>query len=150
MLITIKLFVLWSQNFQEYTLKHFQTGGRAPGAPALDPPLLKVVVMHLTMSFFLVFIRNISLSPHDDPLTLTEGTSKKVTCSVNSDAYPIPVIRWFIGDTEISITKETLDLTADIIHDGKMLRCLASNNDKSLNKTTFLNILCMFYLFSVD
>ena len=27
-------------NFQKYTLKTFQTGGRAPGAPALDPPLI--------------------------------------------------------------------------------------------------------------
>ena len=106
--------------------------------------------MHLTMSFFLVFIRNISLSPHDDPLTLTEGTSNKITCSVNSDAYPTPVIRWYIGDMEIGGTEGSLELKADKIHDGKILRCLASNNDKCLNKTTFLNILCMFCLFSVD
>ncbi|XP_078325007.1 uncharacterized protein LOC111126447 isoform X2 [Crassostrea virginica] len=88
-----------------------------------------------------VFIRNISLSPHDDPLTLTEGTSNKITCSVNSDAYPTPVIRWYIGDMEIGGTEGSLELKADKIHDGKILRCLASNNDKCLNKTTFLNIL---------
>ena len=40
MLITIKcLCELWSQNFKKYTNKKIQTGGRAPGAPALDPPL---------------------------------------------------------------------------------------------------------------
>ena len=31
--------MLWSQHFQKYTRNNFQTGGRAPGAPALDPPL---------------------------------------------------------------------------------------------------------------
>ena len=31
--------MFWSRKFQKYTIKHFQTGGRAPGAPALDPPL---------------------------------------------------------------------------------------------------------------
>ena len=91
-----------------------------------------------------------SLSPNDNPLTIKDGTTIKVTCFVNSDTYPTPVIQWYIGDTEIGSNNETLELTADKIHDGKILRCLASNNDKSLNKTTFLNILCMFYLFSVD
>ena len=32
--------MLWSKNFQNYTNKKFQTGGRATGAPALDPPLV--------------------------------------------------------------------------------------------------------------
>ena len=31
--------MLWSQHFQKYTNKKFQTGGREPGAPALDPLL---------------------------------------------------------------------------------------------------------------
>ena len=32
--------MLWSRNFQKYSLKKFQTGGRVPGAPVLDPPLV--------------------------------------------------------------------------------------------------------------
>ncbi|XP_078325011.1 neogenin-like isoform X2 [Crassostrea virginica] len=80
-----------------------------------------------------VFIRNISLSPHDDPMTLIEGTTNKITCFVNSDANPTPVIQWYIGETEIGGTEETLELTADKIHDGRKLLCLATNNNKSLN-----------------
>nr|XP_022328438.1 uncharacterized protein LOC111127518 [Crassostrea virginica] len=88
-----------------------------------------------------VLIRNVSLSPNDNPLTITEGKTKNVTCSVNADANPSPIIRWYIGDTEIGVTKETLELTADEIHDGKKLHCQATNNDNSLSRSTFLNIL---------
>ena len=95
----------------------------------------------------LVFVRNVSLSPNDNPLTIKEGTTIKVTCSVNSDAYPTPVIQWYIGDTEIGNNNETLELTADKIHDGKILHCLATNYNKSLSSTTNLNILCKLYLF---
>ena len=31
--------VLESKIYRKYTIKNFQTEGRAPGAPALDPPL---------------------------------------------------------------------------------------------------------------
>ena len=34
--------MLCSQNFQKQTLKKFHTGGGAPNAPTLDPPLLGV------------------------------------------------------------------------------------------------------------
>ena len=39
MLITIKFMRVMESIFQKYTVKIFQTGGRAPGAQALDPPL---------------------------------------------------------------------------------------------------------------
>ena len=41
MMDTIEVYVcvLYSQNLQIQTPKKFQTGGRAPGAPVLDPPL---------------------------------------------------------------------------------------------------------------
>ena len=87
-----------------------------------------------------------SLSPNDNPLTIKEGTTIKVTCSFNADAYPTPVIQWYIGDTKIGSNNETLELTADKIHDGRKLRCLAKNNEKTLISTTMLNILCKIYL----
>ena len=106
------------------------------------------IILGNTLIFFpikcLVLIRNVSLSPNDNPLTITEGKTKNVTCSVNADAHPSPIIRWYIGDTEIGVTKETLELTADEIHDGKILCCQATNNDNSLSRSTFLNILCKF------
>ena len=39
MLIAIKFMRVMLSKFSKITLKKLQTGGRAPDAPALDPPL---------------------------------------------------------------------------------------------------------------
>eukprot|EP00105_Crassostrea_gigas_P007315 XP_011421516.1 PREDICTED: cell adhesion molecule 2 isoform X1 [Crassostrea gigas] len=88
-----------------------------------------------------VFVRNLSLSPNKNPLTLAEGTRTLVTCSVNSDAYPAPIIQWFIGETEVNGTNQKLELIADKNDDAKILRCRATNNNNSLTTATVLNIL---------
>lgn len=68
-----------------------------------------------------------------------------VTCSVNSDAYPAPIIQWFIGEAEVNGTNQKLELMADKNDDAKILRCRATNNNNSLTTASVLNILCMFY-----
>lgn len=102
--------------------------------------LLKMIFFHIK-----VFVRNLSLSPNENPLTLAEGTRTVVTCSVNGDAYPAPLIQWFIEDTEVKGTNQKLELIANKNDDAKILRCRATNNNNSLSTASFLNILCMFY-----
>lgn len=88
-----------------------------------------------------VFVRNLSLSPNENPLTLAEGTRTVVTCSVNGDAYPAPLIQWFIEDTEVKGTNQKLELIANKNDNAKILRCRATNNNNSLSTASFLNIL---------
>ena len=48
--------MLWSQNFKKYTNKKIQTGGRAPGAPALDPPLVKTFITEISVCLYTIEI----------------------------------------------------------------------------------------------
>ncbi|XP_062606850.1 B-cell receptor CD22-like [Saccostrea cucullata] len=50
-------------------------------------------------------------------------------------------MQWYIGDTLVNVTGKELELTADRHNDGKMLLCIATNNNKSLNASKVLNIL---------
>ncbi|XP_062585978.1 uncharacterized protein LOC134247654 [Saccostrea cucullata] len=88
-----------------------------------------------------VFVQSVSILPKDNPLTLTEGTKTKVTSFVNNNAYPPPTIQWYIGDTLMNVTGRDLELMADRDNDGKVLLCIATNNNKSLSASTVLNIL---------
>ncbi|XP_062578047.1 uncharacterized protein LOC134239933, partial [Saccostrea cucullata] len=88
-----------------------------------------------------VFVHNLTIIPKDNPLTLTEGTKTTVTCSVNNNAYPPPTIQWYIGDTLVNVTGRNVELMAERHHDGKVLLCIATNNNISLNGSTVFNIL---------
>ncbi|XP_062578050.1 uncharacterized protein LOC134239936 [Saccostrea cucullata] len=88
-----------------------------------------------------VFVQNVTIIPVDSPLTLREETKLTVTCSVNNNAYPPPTIQWYIGDTLVNMTGRNVELIADRDIDGKVLLCIATNNNKSLSASTVLNIL---------
>ena len=47
MLITIKIMRVIESKFSKIHPKNFQKGGGAPGAPALDPPLVSVTGLRI-------------------------------------------------------------------------------------------------------
>ena len=60
---------------------------------------------------------------------------------------PPPSHGGILGISGVGSAMEILELTADKIHDDKKLFCLATNNKKYLNSTTFFNILFTLTLF---
>ena len=48
--------MLYSQTLPKNTHKSFQTGGRAPGVPILDPPLLINFFISVLILFFFIII----------------------------------------------------------------------------------------------
>lgn len=86
---------------------------------------------------------------NDNPLTIREGTQRKLRCVVNSNAVPAPTITWYLVSTDITSIVGT-DTTLIIItgnkeDNTKTLQCRASNNNKPpKTASTMLNVECKF------
>lgn len=89
-------------------------------------------------------VYNITISPNDNPLTMSEGSSRTLECEVNRNALPTPTITWYLGSTNISSTVETFNKTTTITgsrtDDNKTLECRATNNNLPKSANTTLNI----------
>lgn len=98
--------------------------------------------------FFAVDVKNVSLDPSKNILTIKEGTQRNISCEVNGDADPAPNITWFIGpanliSTAVYTRKSFIIVTGKREDNTKTLQCKASNNYRPPETAnTILNIEC--------
>lgn len=98
---------------------------------------------------FTVAVQNVSLLPDHNPLAIIEGTMQRVTCVVNTNAAPPPVITWYLkyNDEEKIVKRNTtfIDITGNRTDNSKMLECQATNNNGTpKTASTLLNIECKY------
>lgn len=98
---------------------------------------------------FLVDVHNVCLVPSDNPLTISECNDIEVQCKVNSNAFPAPVITWYLGSTVITIIEgsheTSITLVGNRTDNKKPLQCKASSIYKEPMETnTTLNVECKF------
>lgn len=85
----------------------------------------------------------------DNSSTIREEKQKEFLCVVNSNAYPVPNITWYLGSTDITYLAGThttsISIKGNRTDNDKTLECRASNNNKPAKtaKTT-LNIECKY------
>lgn len=85
-----------------------------------------------------------TLDPSDNPLTIREGTQRKVMCVVNTNAVPAPTITWYL-DSELMTTSKEYSKIGNRADNKKTLECRASNNNNNEKTTsTILNIECRY------
>ncbi|XP_065933058.1 kin of IRRE-like protein 3 isoform X2 [Magallana gigas] len=89
-------------------------------------------------------VHNVSLIPSDKPLTISEHKLIEVLCEVNRNAFPAPLITWYLDSsiiTAIEGSHETsITLVGNRTDNMKTLLCTASNMNKTVNASTTLNV----------
>lgn len=100
------------------------------------------------ISIFLVDVHNVSLIPSDKPLTISEHQLIEVLCEVNRNAFPAPLITWYLDSTIITAIEgsheTSITLVGNRTDNMKTLLCTASNMNKTVNASTTLNVECKF------
>lgn len=97
----------------------------------------------------LVDVYNVSLSPVDNPLNITENDERLVKCVVNSNADPVPTITWYLGSTNITSKARAntnfINITGNRNDTDKNLQCRATNSNKTpKTASTVLNVQCKY------
>ncbi|XP_052691152.1 kin of IRRE-like protein 1 [Crassostrea angulata] len=90
-------------------------------------------------------VHNVSLIPSDKPLTISEHKLIEVLCEVNRNAFPAPLITWYLDSTIITAIEgsheTSITLVGNRTDNMKTLLCTASNmNKRTVNASTTLNV----------
>lgn len=101
------------------------------------------------ISIFLVDVYNVSLIPNDKPLPISEHKLIEVLCEVNRNAFPAPLITWYLDSTIITAIEgsheTSITLVGNRTDNMKTLLYTALNmNKKTVNASTTLNVECKF------
>lgn len=87
-------------------------------------------------------VQNVSLIPPDNPLTIRKGAQKEVQCVVNNNAVPPPTFSWYLEALDITnnMRKSAINITGNENDNSKILKCRATNNNKTKAVNTTLNV----------